>query len=122
LIPQCSVSITVSVGVEKPLLVMTRKRPSGVAVIDRGKSPAGRCLPAGLMRQPLGSSVTPRPCTPGRCDEPAAAGAAAGVAACAAGRTRIRASASYWSLAMKSTPASRAARQRVSAAAGDPKL
>ena len=75
------------------------------------------------MRQPLGSSVTPRPCTPGRCVEAVAgAGRARPRVAAPTGRPDGPGSAPgprYWSVAMKSTPASRAARQRVSTAAGD---
>src|SRR5438477_184081 len=42
-----------------------RECPSGESTILRGKSPIARCRPAGAMRQPLGSKVTPPPRAPG---------------------------------------------------------
>src|SRR5262245_27864581 len=61
----CARSTTVSVGLDQPLLLTMACRPSAVSTIDIGKSPTITLCPAGAMRQPLGSSVTPRPLTPG---------------------------------------------------------
>src|SRR5262245_29489039 len=63
----CSVFVskTVSVGRVHPLLVMTKKRPSGDGAMLSGRSPICTCFPAGAIRQPFGRSVAPPGCRPG---------------------------------------------------------
>src|SRR6185312_4172515 len=59
------VSNTVRVGRVHPLLVMTKKRPSGDGAMLSGRSPTCTCLPVGAIRQPFGSRVAPPGCRPG---------------------------------------------------------
>jgi hypothetical protein len=59
------VSNTVSVGFVQPLLVTTRKRPSGDITMLSGRSPIITFFPAGAIRHPFGSNVAPLGWRPG---------------------------------------------------------
>src|SRR6185436_10275453 len=66
---QLLMSMTLSDGLERPLLVTTAYRPSGETTMFSGKVLNARCLPAGARRQPFARSIVPSVCVPGSAAE-----------------------------------------------------